>query len=252
MITSIVKAPFMKAIFLLIFIVITSKSFAQFSQVDVQRYDYSPWSSTFFSLYSNELGATEKGGGRSILYSYPSVNYRIDSDRRLSLRLPFLYETAGFDQYNGNEFQDSKISLQDPFLSFNNYSVALLPLDIGLNWEGRIYLPLSENSKRQDTITHFQNIAIFSKYMSTSFVLEYQNRADYYVQSRTNYRNEFAGAGGFPVSTISLTKKAELNHWVQLWYVIQKRFGVSALVGYENTWYNKSIVENKAGQQSIT
>lgn len=227
-------------------LLISTAARAQVSVLETQSHARSPWSYGFFSLASTELDQQDQGGGSLSTYNYLTVANRLDWGHRLALRLPFTYQTAGYDQFNGRADQSQQMGLQDIFVSLTAYHLALLPWDVGVYWEGRVYAPTSKFSRDTKMITRLRNDFILTKYLATNVILEYTNKFNYYYQSRTAYKNHFTDDSGFDVDTVSLTKEFYLDHWIEAWYMFRPKFGLGLELGSEETWWNHSDVYGKS------
>jgi len=219
-------------------------SFAQFSVVE--SFNESGYTFSFFSLASTESDQTafessEYGTGRLSFYNYLTAATRLNYDLKGGLRLPFQYNTAGRDRFNDGKVQRSEVFLQDIILFLRNDSLALLPLDVGVFWEGRVYLPTGKFSQQQDRIGALRNHFIFSKVLSRTFDLEYDQKITYFHQSRTAYSNTFTDKAGRFTEVTSLTKSWELEHRLNFWYKMDAENGLGAQVTHEDTFYNSSI-----------
>lgn len=203
------------------------------------------WNTNFFSLASVETDKYRDQGGRLSTYNYFTFSTR-EGDYRYALRLPFQYNTAGTDRFNGDKVNEQEILLQDLILGVQNYELAYLPWDIGLYWEGRVYLPTSKFSRKSQMIGRYRNTFIFSRVFSRYFETEYDNKVSYYVQSRSTYANSFENDEGYTVNTVSQTKQWELEHRLSLWGKVTPKFGFGWQFGAEDTYWNKSKSENKS------
>ena len=201
---------------------------------------YSPWSTSYFGLFNSELKSQEEGGARLSSYNYFSLSYKTSGDRKFSFRVPFTFNSAGFDEFNGNKNNEQEMLLQDLILSFTDYNLILLPWDIGVYWEGRIYLPTSQQSKDTKLITRLRNDFIFSKYLNSHWVMEYASKLNYFYQSQSAYENSFVDENGFDVNLTSRTKNLSHEHWFSLWFRTVPEFSLGILAGWEDTYYNKS------------
>lgn len=213
--------------------------------VNKLRFIGKTWNTNFFSLASTETDKLGEGSGRLSTYNYLTFATYVGNSYRLGLRLPFQYNTAGQDRFNGEKQNESELFLQDIILSLQKYDLAYLPWDLGLYWEGRIYLPTSQNSIDSKMITRLRNDFILSKVFTKYFEMEYVNKFNYYVQSRTTYPNSFEDSDGFRVSTISSTKRIFLDHWLQAWGKVTPEIGLGWKIGGEDTYWNESDAENK-------
>ena len=207
---------------------------------------YSPWSFSAFSLLSTEWDENSQGGEMLSSYNYLSANYRIWGGRKLALRLPFTYSSAGYDSFNGDQHQESEFLLQNPFLSYVIYDLMLLPLDIGVFWEGRVYLPLSQYSREIGLITRLRNDIIFSKLLSRNWEVEYVNKLNYYAQSKSIVgRIAMDKETGQKRVYIGNTKQWTMDHWLSTWYKFNPKTGFGFRLGGKDTWYNNTGALNR-------
>ncbi len=203
------------------------------------------WNTNFFSLANTETDKLNEGGGRLSTYNYLTLATYVGNSYRFGIRTPFQYNTAGTDRFNGDKNNDSELFLQDVILSLQKFDLAYLPWDLGLYWEGRVYLPTSKNSQQAKTVARLRNDFILSKVFNRYFEMEYSNKFSYYIQSRTTYSNSFEDADGETVSVVSSTKRMALDHWLQAWGKITPQIGVGWKIGGEDEYWNESDAENK-------
>lgn len=236
--------------FSLLFLILPIFAHAQFSVQDtdgVSRFRFlsKTWNPSFFSLASSETDKMNDGG-RISTYNYLSFATYTGESYRMAVRLPFQYNTAGTDRFNGEKTNQQELFLQDIILSMQKYDLLFLPWDLGLYWEGRVYLPTSRNSKDSGLITRLRNDFILSRVFSRYFEMEYVQKFSYYIQSRTTYKSSFEDEDGYQVDAVSSTKRMNLDHWLQAWGKITPEFGIGWKIGGEDDYWNKSDVENKA------
>ena len=218
-------------------------TWAQFSVVE--SFNESGYTFSFFGLGSTEADQTEVNGvdngtGRLSFYNYLTIAKRLTYDLKGGVRLPFQYNTAGRDRFNDGHVQKSELFLQDVILFLRNDALTLLPGDIGVYWEGRIYLPTSENSQKRDQIGRYRNHFIFSKILSRVFDMEYDQKISYYHQSRTAYKNTFVDNAGDYAEVTSLTKSWELEHRLNFWYKMDAETGFGLQAGHKDQYFNSS------------
>ena len=241
----------MKPLFLIVMILFSSSALAQFS---VQESDSSnrlkvlghEWNTNFFSLASAETDKMNDEGGRISTYNYLTLATRLNDSYRFALRIPFQYNTAGTDRFGGHKVNEQEIFLQDIIVGLQNYELALLPWDMSVYWEGRVYLPTSKNSRQSSQIARARNEFIVSKVFSRYLEADYNQKVSYYVQSRSNYSNTFQDEYGFDHTVDSLTKQFELDHWLELWGKFAPQTGMGWQFGYRDTYWNHSQALNKS------
>lgn len=233
----------MKKLIAITLLVFSSAAFAQFSVQE--SFNASGYTFSFFSLASTEvdqteIGTGENGTGRLSFYNYLTVGKRLNYDLKSGIRVPFMYNTAGRDRFNDGQVQNSEIFIQDMILFLRNDSIALLPGDIGVFWEGRIYLPTGKYSQRAGLIGAYRNQFIFNKILSRKFDIEYDQKITYNHQSRTAYLNRFQDDRGDWVEVASLTKSWEFENRANIWYKLDAETGLGAQFTLEDTFYNSS------------
>lgn len=224
---------------------------AQFSMVETDssnrlRLFGRHWNTNFFSLASTETDKMNDDGGRLSTYNYFTFSSYLDFDYRFAFRVPFQYNTAGTDRFGGSKVHDEELFLQDLILEVQNYSLFMLPWDLNLYWAGRIYLPTSKHSRKAQTITRLRNHFILTKPLGRHVEIEYDQKLNYYVQSRTSYDNSFEDEYGMHVDNWSLTKQAKIEQWVQAWYKITSQTGIGWKIGLEDEFWNKSKSLNRS------
>ncbi|MCB0377732.1 MAG: hypothetical protein KDD33_04505 [Bdellovibrionales bacterium] len=201
-----------------------------------------PWSFTGFSIASLEPDQLSDGGGRLQSYNYASINYRLSMRDRVSLRLPFNYNTAGYDRFNGECVQNQEWAVGDPIIGYTNYNLVLLPGEIDTFWNGRIYLPVSNTSQDQGRILRARNRFIFSRMLTQKLEIAYRDTFNYYHQAKTTYVGKHADDQCNLVDNDnpSNTKKYDWEQLVALWYSLGKNFGISWQGGMRTEMRNAS------------
>lgn len=214
-----------------------SPSWASPSVVEVSLDGDTRYWFSAFSLASVEADAAQDGGSQWSAYNYLSINYAVENGRHWSLRLPFIYESAGYNNFDGNEFQKQQLNLADVLLDYT-ISSALLPGEIEIFSRYRLELPTSRYSNLQGKIAGLRFDMIASRYISRSFQLEYWPIFTWNIHTQTVYDNPDTGG-------LSHTKRYELNQRLSLWYRVNHRNTyLGFYVGTEDTWYNESENNN--------
>lgn len=183
----------------------------------------SKWSYSFFSFLSAPYELPVKDRTSLInSYNYVSFNYKIDYTRRITIRPTFNMNTAGYDVI-GREDKAAKIELGDLYLQYADYNFALLPGNIGVLAQFRIFLPTSESSKLQKTLAKLGGWFIFSHPFGDSWELNFHTKGYYYWQSQKSYD----GGNSYP----SHTKKYKWENYFELGKMFNETFGFSASLG---------------------
>ncbi len=200
----------------------------------------------FFNIASVESDKAGETGGRLSTYSYLTGATWINANYRAALRLPFQYNSAGTDRFNGEKVNESEMFLQDIIIGLQNYNLLYMPLDMELYWEGRAYLPTSKNSKRAGLITRLRNNFILSRVFSRYFEMEYDQKFSYFIQSRSAYSNTFNDEEGYERTVVSTTKNMEIEHSIRAWGKITPQVAVGWMVGSNEEYWNKSDAEQRS------
>ncbi len=188
-----------------------------------------------FSLASTEAGAAQDGGNSFRAYNYISINRRgSDWGRHWALRLPFSYNTAGFDDFNTDVSQKQKLTLNDVLLDYT-ISSTLLPGDIEVFTRYRLEIPTSENSINQRKLGALRFDMIASHYLTNRFQIEYWPIFTWNMHTQTAYENPNTGRA---TSTLIY----ELNQRMSLWYRAGSDLFLGFYVGTEDDWYNDTKV----------
>ncbi len=196
-----------------------------------------------FSLTSVEADAAQDGGAQFSAYNYLSINYALENGRHWALRLPFIYNSAGFNNFDGDEFQKQQLDLADVLLDYT-ISSTLLPGEIEVFSRYRLELPTSRYSIAQGKIAGLRVDYIASRYINKDFQLEYWPIFTWNIQTQTVYDNP-------DTNKLSHTKRYELNHRLSLWYKLNQRGAfLGFYVGTEDTWYNESESNNTTRAQN--
>lgn len=208
------------------------------------------WNSTLFSIVSqdNMSYGKEQTEDRSLsTYTYISLNYKIDSDRRVSLRVPFLYNTAGQNRY-GDQI-DSEMKLNDIFFVYNMSDLGYIG-DVDLAGNFRVYFPTSEAAQNTGMIAKFRAEVFFDYSIGRFSSISYGIKPDYYWQQRTATFNSDTARfddGNFVRDPRSTNKQAELEQFIELNADINKYFSLKPRIGLEEAWYHSSAAEDLEG-----
>ena len=157
-------------------------------------------------------------------YNYVSFNYKLDYTRRISIRPTFNMNTAGYDVI-GREDTAAEVALGDMYLQYADYNFALLPGNIGVLAQFRIFLPTSESSREQKTLAKLGGWFIFSHPFSDGWQVNYHLKGYYYWQSQKSYLNSDTGR-------LSHTKQYKLENYIELGKMFNETFGFSMTLNF--------------------
>lgn len=192
-----------------------------------------------FSLASSELKAQQDGGGQVSAYNYLSINYANNDRSHWSLRLPFIYNTAGFNDFNGDQNQKQGLNLADVLIDYSMHST-LLPWEIeAAFFRFRLETPTSKYSIAQKKIAGIRFDTILTKYVVKNWFVQYWPIFTWNAQTQTVYENPDSGF-------LSHTKLYELDHRLTLWHQTTPWLNLGFFVGGEDTWFNRSKTNTTA------
>ncbi len=212
------------------------------------------WNVTFFSIASSSNMRTSKKAKESGVenaaltsYNYFGVNYKIDSDRKVSVRLPFFFEATGIDKYGDQQKQD--MSLSDIHIAYSMYDLGYIgPVDISGNV--KVYLPTSKFTSSTGNVARFRGEVYFEYALGRFSSIQYGIKPDIYWQSRTaNYNTDMpiGWDGNFVSDPRSTNKQYSLEHFVELVADVNKYFALKPRLGFDEDWYYSSTAEELEG-----
>ncbi|WP_413581910.1 hypothetical protein [Bdellovibrio sp. HCB288] len=213
------------------------------------------WSLTFFSVASQsnmKPGKTESGTRSVESYDYFGIRYKLNADERVALNLPFNYNTSGQNAYG--DTVTSNFSLNDVHFVYSNYDLGYFgPIDY--SGKVKLYLPTSKNSQNSGTITKLRLEGYADWQFAHSWSIAYVAKPDFYWQSQTASLNDQIGYrddGMFFSDPRRTNKQFGLEHYVQLEWSLNEVFQVSTSVGFDESWYHASTVEQLEANHTTT
>jgi hypothetical protein len=128
----------MKSLILGLVLLVSSSAFAQLSvqESDSNRITLMGRTVNFnyFNLLNIETDKFNDDGGRLATYNMLTSSVWVSANYRLALRVPFQYNTAGTDRFNGEKVNEEEMFLQDIILGLQNYNLVYLPWDFEVYW----------------------------------------------------------------------------------------------------------------------
>jgi hypothetical protein len=244
----------MNKLLLLLPLLFSSFAFAQFSVQDSvdgktrMKILGKEWTPSVFSLAVRETDKMNDDGGRLSTYNYVKFATYLPNSMRLSFAVPWQYNSAGTDRFNGGKMNKSETFLQDLLIAVQDYDPFMLPWDMGSYWEGKIYLPTSKNSKKAGTIGAFRNQLNVAKKANRWLEFEAESKIKFFWQSNSTYKNSFEDEDGFEVNVVSSTKQNEFEHNLRMWAKPTPETGVGITFQMaEEYWYKSAPdIENKS------
>lgn len=208
------------------------------------------WNVTFFSIASvpnMSYGKTQTGDRSLESYNYFGFNYKIDSDNKFSVRIPFSYNSAG-----QNEYADEVVStmdLQDVHFAYTKYDLGYIG-DIDISGNIKIYFPTSEFAQNAKMVTKIRMETYFDYSIGRFSTLTYAVKPDIYWQRQTAYFNSDTphyDDGSFKKDPRATTKQYSFEHYLEAVIDINKYFAVKPKAGFDEDWYYSSDVESLEG-----
>lgn len=207
------------------------------------------WNFTLFSFahVANMSYGKSSSSERSVeSYNYIGLNYKLDTETKVSARLAFNYNTAGQDEHG--DTVTSAMSLNDFHLAYSDKDWGYIG-DIDISGNVKAYFPTSEASQNSKTITKIRAEVYFeyavSRFSSVSYVL----KPDIYWQHQTAYMKSDIPQydDGFKKDPRATTKQYSLEHYLEGYVDINKYAALKPKVGFDEDWYYSSDVENLEG-----
>jgi hypothetical protein len=202
---------------------------------------FKDWGLSFFSLASRKNmqpgidDQKEKEKDRSIFaYNYFSVNYKVDATQRYSLRLPFGYTSAGYDERGENKTEE--FQMQDIHFVYSNYDLGYVG-DVDLSGKVKFYLPTSKSTLDKKSIGYIRLEGYADYVISRNWSIAYIVKPDIYLQTQTSYYNS-------NTDRFSRTKQYELEHYAQLQWDATSYLTFQASAGFAETWEHESAAQN--------
>lgn len=200
----------------------SQNSWGQAFSVQEKVYTYKPYWFSGFTRADYALNLYDVGGGKVSTYSFINANYRLGAGKKVTLRIPFIISSAGWDQFEDKAptYHTPDAFFEDPILSLVNGSLALLPGDIQVYWEGRFYIPVGQQSRLENRIARLRNDFIFSKNLTQKWEVNWVNNINYYIQSRTTYVTDIPqnDETGETLEVLTNTRAWRIDNRFDLWY----------------------------------
>ncbi len=193
----------------------------------------SKWRYSFFSFLSAPFELPVKDRTSLLTsYNYLSFNYKIDYDRRISIRPTFNMNSAGYDPIARSD-QSAKIELGDLYLQYADYNFMLLPGQIGVLAQFRLFLPTSQSSRDQKTLAKLGGWFIFSHPLGDSWEINFHTKGYYYWQSQKSYSVD---------GRLKQTKKYKWENYFEVGKMFNEKFGFTFNFGLTMEEKNSSEV----------
>lgn len=222
--------------------------------ISISEIKKSNFSTSFFSIISINNMKPGKDQPQHLSerlfdsYEYLSVNYKLNTDSKASLRLPFLMSTAGMNEYGDQK--PGKIALSDIHFAYSNYDLGYIG-DIDLAGNIKLFLPTSAYSQAAKTIAKLRFEGFFEWKLGRYSSLEYAVKPDIFFQSQTAFFNaedipQYED-GTFMRDPRSTNKQFSLEHYLQLNMSLNKYLTLTPKIGFDEDWYYASAAEQLEG-----
>lgn len=198
---------------------------------------------SYFSIGGLTSDQIEKGGGSFSNYNYIGINYKVSDDRKVALRLPFYFNTAGFDKYGANQVQ--KIELADVVLASTFYDLGYIgPVD----FSGTVKLGLpTSNYSQMNKMIAFLSMDLFADYTPARYTtLTYLLKPRVYLQSQKAFFDSttpLRADGAYVTDPRRTNKIADFEQSLQITRDLSSKYAIRARVGTDETWYYGSDSE---------
>ncbi len=206
-----------------------------------------PWSSSMFNLTTANAKQANRGDGQISAYNFIAVDYRMSYTTKLSLRPEFFWSGGGVD--SGGREKKSEIKPGNIYLAYIDNELGIIPSpigDLGIKLQFRVYIPFSEYSKQQKTITMLEPRFQFYRPLGGGWQFNYRVHPRYYVQSQTAYLAKYDDG----YTTTQVTPMADLEHYVELNKAITRRWAFSQDIGFDHKISNSSSANNLGTRKS--
>ncbi len=191
---------------------------------------YSPYWFSGFTRADYEMRMWDIGGGQVSTYSFVNLNYRLGQGQKITLRIPFIISSAGWSQYEDKApaYHKADAFFEDPIISLVDNNLILLPGDIQVYWEGRVYIPVGQQSLLENRIMRLRNDFILSKNLTQKLEINWVNNVNYYVQSKTTYYTDVPlnEEVGERLNVLTNTRQWRVDNRLDLWYKFSYDFGI--------------------------
>lgn len=202
---------------------------------------FKDWSLSFFSLASRpnmEEGQKEQDDRSIFAYSYFSMNYKVDSTQRYSLRVPFGYTSPGYNERGENKSEE--FQMQDVHFVYSNYDLGYVG-DVDLSGKVKFYLPTSKSTLDKKSIGYIRLEGYADYNIARNWSIAYIAKPDIYLQTQTSYINSFTGRP-------SRTPQFELEHYAQLQWDVDSWLTLQTKTGFMERWEHESAAQNLDGR----
>lgn len=208
------------------------------------------WTASLFSIASlpNMSFGKKASSDRSIgSYNYVGLNTRIDGDSKFSVRIPFVFNTSGQNEYGDQE--SSVLDLQDVHVAYSNYNLGYIG-DLEMWGVAKLYLPTSAYSQNSKMVARLRFEFNVEYPLGRFSMIRYVAKPDIFWQRQTAYFDPETpqySDGGYKLEPRKTTKQYSLDHYLEAILDINKYFSVKPRAGFDEDWYYSSSAEDLEG-----
>jgi hypothetical protein len=178
------------------------------------------------------------------------VNYKLNGNEKVSMRLPFNFNTAGQNQYGDTVTSD--FAMSDLHFVYSNYDLGYVG-DVDLSGNVKLYLPTSKYAQNSGMITKVRAEGYAEYQITRGWSVAYVAKPDIYWQSKTASLNEEIPQfddGSWVTDPRQTNKQFGLENYLQFQWEINQMFSVSTKTGLNESWYHTSHVEDLEGDHT--
>lgn len=176
------------------------------------------------------------------IYQYIAFQKRLSWDKRLSFRIPYSIQTAG---YSGNVFYPSyRSSFHDFHIVWNHFDALELPQEWDLHYALYFYFPTSPMSQRRGWLMRYRLWLTLEQQFSHRLRWGIWWQPEYFVNTKRAYENsfEFIDPNGQWISGTNIRQNVR---WTQrltgvTQYAIRRSLSWQLGLGIEQTQFEQS------------
>lgn len=200
----------------------------------------SKYSISLFSIGGIDRSQLTNGSGQQSMYFFEdflAFGYKVSKDFKLAARYSFNYSTAGTDKFGKDVTDKSDTRDMSLLMTWYNVFEDQLPSNVSFKFQPRLYLPTSDKSKAQGTIS----------------ALRFENELKIYVGKYSNFRIWSGPIYSFQRATaytddkgyIKTTDMFNLKQGAEFYWSLSKTFGLVPGFEVDDNWSNASPVNAK-------
>lgn len=203
---------------------------------------------TLFSLTSMDAKRFQYDDPSAFSYTYLGLNYKIDSQKKVALRVPFLIDTGGKNEYGDTLKTDAR--LHDIHLAYVMYDLGYIG-DVEFSGALKYYLPTSERAQDSKSLGSIRFEMYAELPIGRFSSIQYVMKPQVYLQTQKAYFNNSVPVADYGFrDPRSRNKIADFEHFVELIGDVNKYVSIKPKAGFDETWSYGSEAENLDGRHS--